>query len=231
MFSESEDYKKESPYYTKSDLKSLGWTNGAIASFLSEPDTTAPNPYSRKASPVKLFSKDRVNQVMQSEPFTTWQSKTAPQRLKASDNMKELMAARQNALVDQIIKRLEIYWTDKETLETLVNSAMTRWEEQKIYRESQRRKEAPCEMDRIERPTWNSDINFLERITLNYIRHECSNYHELLRSLEEQVGRQAAYESLKNEIAERVEAKFGSLYVGIKKLKAIEQNLLPSDNS
>ena len=154
------------------------------------------------------------------------QSKTASQRREASDRIKELMAERQNLLVNQTIERLKIRWGDNETVKTLVDSAMDYWGKQKKCRELQRREEDPSyQINPINLPTWNSDVNFLERITLNYICHKCSNYDKLLNCLEGQVGQEVAYESLKKEVAERVEARFdSSLYSGIKRLKAIYAN-------
>jgi hypothetical protein len=218
MFLETEDYKEKSPYYTKSDLKSIGWTDGAITAFLGEPDSTSRNPYSKQASPVKLFAKERVNQTMQSEPFIAWQSKTGSRRRKASDAMKGLMAEKRDALVNQATKRLRVDWLGNKTVKMLVEAAMNYWvERKKEYLES-----LDKNFDWSSAPTWDSDPDFLERITLNYVRHECTNYDVLLPKLEGQVGRQVAYESLRNKVSNKVKAKFGNLREEIELLKALE---------
>lgn len=216
----------KSLYYTKSDLKGLGWTDGAITSFLNEPDATAPNPYSKKSPPVKLFSRDRVNQAMQSEEFIIWHNKGQLGRKAASNRMKKLMAEKRAALIKEIVEHLKIYWQEDETLEMLVQAAMRHWKDHNEYRELSKGNYniSICE------PQWTSDTSFLSRITKNYVRHVRSNYENLLQLLTKQVGKDDAYHELKEEIDRQISAKFGSISNEIEKVKASKGLLLQFKN-
>jgi len=65
---------------TKSELKERGWTDGAIKKYLGEPDKTSPNPYSKKASELKLFSRDRVEEIENSKEWQDWYRKITEKR-------------------------------------------------------------------------------------------------------------------------------------------------------
>ena len=70
-----EDLNRTAPRLNKSDLKSRGWTETAIAKFLGEPDSTRQNRRYRSAAPVKLYRKARVELAEASPEFQAWRSR------------------------------------------------------------------------------------------------------------------------------------------------------------
>lgn len=65
-------------YYSKKDLERQGWTKGLFERFNLEPDKEAPNPYDSSRPNMKLYSKQKVQEIEQTDEFqkqlewTTW---------------------------------------------------------------------------------------------------------------------------------------------------------------
>jgi len=73
----------ETKYISVSQLKQLhGFTDSIIKKFLGECDTTQRNPKSKSAAAIKMYSVERVNQVLVDEGFLEWKSKKENASLK-----------------------------------------------------------------------------------------------------------------------------------------------------
>ena len=69
----------------------------------------------------------------------------------------------------------------------------------------------------------NSDPAFLERITVNYLRHEQTSYDNLWGKLVGRVGRQEAHELLRERILDEIANKYPDLAVECGRQKSSER--------
>ncbi len=77
--------QEKEKYITKTDLKNRGWTDGAIAKFLGNPDLTKRNPHYRSASPMQLFSITRIEVVEATPEFQDWKIKQQSRKRKIQE--------------------------------------------------------------------------------------------------------------------------------------------------
>lgn len=88
----SKKEENEQKYFTQSELLEQGWTKGLIVKFFSEPDARRTNPRYRSAAPVKLYSIEKVNAVIQTEEYNLARAKVEKRKLaakKAADSKRE----------------------------------------------------------------------------------------------------------------------------------------------
>lgn len=57
---------------SKSGLKHMGWTDGAILKYLGEPDVEKDNPHHKKFAPMQLFDATRVDKCYDKPEFFDW---------------------------------------------------------------------------------------------------------------------------------------------------------------
>ena len=121
-----ENKELQDEHYFVPELKELGFTEGAIKRFLGNPDTTIPSKvYPSKK--VRLFECSRVDKVMRSREFKSWQKsyergvlKRSKSRLKAvKDKSNEVLArfkaydvALPNVSYDELIKSSDAFFFD-----------------------------------------------------------------------------------------------------------------------
>ena len=176
--------KTKPTYVTKSTVqqRDAAWTDASIRRLLDPPDRTRPNPHSQSQHPMKLYDLKRVEQVEQSQAFFDW--KQASQRRRASARQ-AAVHKRDRAL--EWVEALKIK-IPKMPNRKLVKRACDSYNEMSIFQDT----------PRTAHP--DDDIRFLRRITLNYIRHELTDYEEHLVDLFGVVGKADAYNRLKERI-------------------------------
>lgn len=155
-------HKYPNSYITVSRLKSNGWTDNTINNLLGEPDKFADNPYYRCAAPMRLYERERVLALERSDVFIQGEALLEERRataLKAVETKKQKLF--------QHIKNVKI---DVPVLphDELIAKACKHYNDWGYLKE-----------DRIVAlPTDSRD--FLNRISVNYLRHELTSYeHEL----------------------------------------------------
>ena len=151
-------------------LRNRGWTPAMIKRLLGEPNKFKTNPIYRSAAPMKLYDAKRVEGIEQSIEFAVAKDKAALRsqagRSIAEDKRKTLLAA---------IEKMQITVTVLESsvlLRRAINS----------YNNAPRR---------VRDDNWaseNSDQSFLERIQVNFIRHELTSYDYHLWEVAGQIG-------------------------------------------
>jgi len=173
-----------SEYLNLTELKKKGWTKGEIDKFLGAPDATKTNPMYRSAAPVKLYCRKRVAKIESSKKFKD-------QRLKNKSKREKLKEATKKRMDD---KRLDlIVWIE------LLDINVPRMSEESLYKKA-------CfhynnmwsdrgEYDKFASP--KSDKQFLNRISVNYLRHCCTKYEETLESMFGKIGNKEGYKLLK----------------------------------
>jgi hypothetical protein len=147
-----------------SALLDRGWTRAMVTRLLGEPDTRKPNPRYRSAAPMRLYALERVERCESGTEFQEL-TKRAVTRSSASRQAAARSAA---ALIAQA-----------RTLEVQVDRIpLTQAQSRAIASYNSWTDGDPA--------STGSDRAFLDRITVNYIRHEATRYDA---SLEEVAGR------------------------------------------
>jgi len=171
-----------SDFITPSRLKAeRGWTASLITTFLGEPDQTAPNPHYQRAAPMRLYAMDRVHQAEASDEFKVAQAKTKSRQAGAA---KAVETKRQAALQHVKGLNIEVVRLDRDTVtRRAVNSYNSHWLN---HRGRSGLMASPA-----------SDQAFLSRITVNYIRHELTQYDRHLEEVARRVGCQDAVDEIR----------------------------------
>jgi hypothetical protein len=152
-----------------------GWTRGLIDKLLGEPDKLARNPHYASAAPMRLYLLERVAEVEQTPEYQTALAKLGPRREAPKAAAATRMAAaavraaaateRQQAQLAELRQRIdtaeiEITMVDPKTIEHAA------FESYYVHGgEVPRRQGGP---------------EFQPRVIQNYMRHELSNYDDLL---------------------------------------------------
>jgi len=156
-----------------SALRERGWTPAMIRDLLGDADQTRPNPYSGKA-PMRLWSLRRIQEAEASPGFAERQA-TAKRRSVASASAAD---RKREELLDQIYQvPVSVPLMDRDRL---------------IYRACQHYNERAAWRDGEWTANPDADEGFLYRITVNYLRHELTDYEAELDSLRGLIGRAEA---------------------------------------
>lgn len=149
---------------TKQNLKERGWTDALIKKYLHEPDECRQNPAYKSAAPMCLFDEARMMRIERTAEFAEDMAKTERRR-QATQKVAERRAERTLELLDQISVEVPLIEWD-----VLVRDACASYN----YLERSIRDEFHASP--------SSNPRFLERICVNFLRHECSQYeHELIK--------------------------------------------------
>jgi len=161
--------KKEQTMASRAGLKARGWTDALVTRFLGEPDELVPNPHYKSAAPMRLYYLDRVVIAETTDDFKAAQVKAKAR----SDTGKAVADAKRVETMRQIDAfEFKVPLLEKEAL---IDRACHHYN--RLWRDR-------GEYDKAASPA--SDPTFLERITVNYLRHACSKYE---RQLERQFGK------------------------------------------
>jgi len=179
-------------FFTKSDLKTRGWTESMIDKLLGQPEKFGQNSH-KKSTSVYLFLSSRVLEVEGSQEFKEWQKKTAPRRIKQSKSMLALSDTKRKQILEYV-KNMEID-VPKLHKRQCIREACEHYN----YRQYEREK-----YDFEHADPKNSSEDFLKRIAMNYIRHCLTDYEAILREMYGKVGIDSAYAALKSQITEEI---------------------------
>lgn len=163
---------KESEFFCKSTLKSRGWTERLIEKFAGNPDRVVRNPHSRKSSDMKLYLKSRIEDIEQQEIFKIELEKSLVRQKRRKDVVIKMKAKTFDWA--NSLPKPEFELKDQSKLIIL---ACEHYNDLWSFRD---------EFDKSASP--NDDVNFINRITVNYLRHVCSDYEEYLFDSRGKVG-------------------------------------------
>jgi hypothetical protein len=186
------DVASERIFIPYSHLKSeRGWTDKLISEFLGDPDKLATNPSRRSGPKMKLFDLARV-ELTEFEPAFREAYESARKRsIRASAAGTNVANQKRESLVIAInALPLEIpRYEPSEVLKAAINHYNSLW----------------MSRDKHKIADLNSDPDFLNRITINFIRHNLVNYDQACNSLKGRIGRQEAYACLKSRVVELIQ--------------------------
>ena len=180
--------KEKEQYVSLKGLKAEGWTDKLIQKFLGNPDKTARNPMFASAAPVKLYSRTRVQSVSQTPEFPEEKQK-ADARKKGAQ---KAVSTKKDALMAEI-EKLEIQ-VKILPFEKVKSLAIDAYNDHKAYISMEYGHD--CEFASKK----NNDKNFLDRIVVNFIRHELTSYDHSLEIIAGKVGASLALAEIRRKV-------------------------------
>ena len=204
-------------YITKSTiLERKYWTEKALNLFIPAPNKEVPNPHAKKAPPMKLYLLSIVEEIEKSDNFKSFVEKNNNRVTGA----KRAVETKRKLLVEYV-KNLNVevpHFTREELIEKScrhfndrIKIKKERHEEWLLHRKYEKDEYDYFENDYepdFSEATPNSDISFLNRICLNYVRHLLTDYESELKQIEGKVGHNDVYELLKERINDTIKQKY-----------------------
>lgn len=183
-----QDNQVTEEYLSRGKLKERGWTDNIIKKFMPLCDKEKKNPYYASASPMKLYLLERVKKIEDTDKFKKEFIESQP-RKKASKKAVETKLQK----IRDYIKNLRIT-VEKMPIDIIKKKAIKDYNDFKEAIEIER-----GDID-YQKATINSDTLFLNRICVNYIRHNLTIYENELEKIFGKVGSKEAYRLLNEKI-------------------------------
>jgi hypothetical protein len=177
-------------YVTASGLKDRGWTDTLIRTFLPTPDRTRVNRHYQSGPPVKLYELGRVEAAEHNSEF-----KEAAVRAQTRSDRQKGVALKQSNELQERVSNLTIQ-VESRPLADVRNAAIWHYNSN------------PHDEIYFNLATTESDPEFLDRISVNYIRHCLTRYD---RFLDEIMGKPGVMDA-KRIIVEKIFDKIAETY-------------------
>lgn len=170
-------------YYNLTMLKSRGWTDKLINLFLPLPDKTLQNPNYRRAPDMRLYFIEKVLEIESSEEFIIQKEITELRKNSAKKAVK--------TKTDKIIEAANQFTVVLEPIELdkIYDLAIQSYNDFNL-----------CKGNYDSWASIDSDKEFLNRITVNYLRHNSTPYENRLDDNFGLVGKREAYIIIKNKV-------------------------------
>ena len=177
---------------TKTEVKSMGFTDKLIEMLLPEPKLR-PNPYYRSAACMQLWKRSDVEKAMKNPVFQE-RIKKREKRQAAAEKAVETKRAKLMAETEKFIESIKIEKVDLDVLRTAAIEAQQDWYyEQYYYRDKGYVKDA-----------YGADEDTVKRWMVNFVRHEMTTYDEQLYYMKGKVGVHDMYEDIRNFILGKI---------------------------
>lgn len=181
-------------YCSRPDLLSRGWTDSMIRHFLPKPDCTKPNPHYKCAADMKFYRNERVDAVEQSDEWKRrWEM--AERRSVAAREAAE----RRREDTERLVGELPLPEIEMKPLAAVRREAYESWESMRSFQ------------GKDTDPMMCIDEATLDRITVNYIRHELSEYDSLLHSVRGVVGAEEARRTIRERVMDQIRTRYPEL--------------------
>ena len=173
-----------------SKVRARGWSDSLISLLLAEPDAIRPNPHYRCGPPMRLYCMDRVQNA---ECDTRWK-RYQERRQRLSTVAKGGIEKRRTAMLAWAATvSISVPVLSKNEIE---KKSLAHWFDRLANRHPGH--DFPDHRD----STWRA------RIAVNYLRHVCTNYEDLLDNTFGQVGRNTAYAIIKKRVLRELAARY-----------------------
>ena len=180
-------------YITKTDLATM-WSNSLIEKYYPQCSDERINPHYRYGSPMQLYDVGKVRYIESRDDFKADYKKVLKRKIVALESAKkkreELMMYANGV---QIV--IPEYEKDK-----LIQKACDHYNWWHTWNNED-------EYDYC-RASPSSNELFLKRITINYLRHQCTCYEEELKKFHKKVGVKEAHNILQARINEAIKLKY-----------------------
>lgn len=179
-------------YISKAGLKTRGWTDSMISIFLGNPDLERFNPHYKSAPKMKLYKLSRIINLEGTEEFNIRRIKSE-QRSKV---MKKVAKNKEMRLLEEI-KRLEIS-VRIISPESLLKASIKGYNDFHEYVSMERGNYDFVPADS------GSDKSFLQRIQVNYLRHNLTEYDHELENVAGKIGIAKAILMIKEKVYDAI---------------------------
>lgn len=176
-----------SDYLGTTSLSERGWTKSIITKLLPAHDMTRPNPYYKSGSPCKYYLLEKVIAAEATQQFIKLKSKAEKKKSIATVVTATKLSKNLQALQDAI-ENTNFTENWPKSYKIAVKEAIDSYNERQMDFESDR-----C-------AAINDSQEFLNRITCNYIRHQCTDYEDILEEYKGRVGIRKIHEMIQNHI-------------------------------
>jgi len=164
-------------FITKTDLISIRkWSDRLIKKYMPVPDEIRNNPYYGQASTMKLYKISRVEAIEKNEQFLIDFQKTI---LRRKSSLKMVETKKDNLFIQISELPISVEIIPRNELITLVIDA---YNDRNYYKDYLTLRDL--------------DQSTLERLTVNYIRHELTSYDQCLGLIFSKVGKKEGYRLL-----------------------------------
>ena len=170
-------------YLGTTGLAERGWTKSIIAKLLPIHDMTRPNPYYKSGSPCKYYLLEKVVAAETTQQFIDLKAKAKKKKSIATVVTATKLSKNLQAL-QETIEETDLAESWPKSYKEAVKEAV------KSYNDRQ--------MDGC--ASVNDSQEFLDRITCNYIRHQCTDYENILEEYRGRVGIRKIHEIIQNYI-------------------------------
>ena len=175
---------------TRKDLKSRGWTDSMIKKFLPEPDSAKPNPKYPSKAPMKLYAPRRVDTIEKTKDFVSSKKRSKRRKAAAKRGVKT-----KQAKIEKYLQQLTIEVPRFEEDELIEKACEN-------YNARDRRHSDLCAANK------HSDADFLDRITVNFLRHCWTKYENELAEIAGKVGAPEAYVTIKQMVLDEITEQY-----------------------
>jgi hypothetical protein len=175
-------------YLTQSSLKERGWTDKLILNVLVAPDLLKPNPHYKAGPQMKLFLEERVLTGEASEEFKNHTINS----VKRKEGAKKATQTKKDKII-AYVNSVEVKIPDYATFKTLKKLACNKYD---AHYRSRGRYVNKC------------DTLFVNRVVVNFLRHQCDEYEEGLVNMFGKVGIDTGYVMLKNKVLDAIAEKY-----------------------
>ncbi len=171
-------------HYTKKKLKERGWNDRLIEQLLGDPDKTRINMHCKSGPEVCFYAKERVHAAESRTEFVEAQ----PGRLVRSERSLRAAETQRNQM-GEYVEGIEVSVPQMDEA-TLTAQAIAHYN---------------VRHDGVgDRAFESSDPEFLNRIRVNYLRHQCTGYDQHLDETKGKVGRSEACVEIKEKILDAI---------------------------
>jgi hypothetical protein len=182
-----------SQYITKSDLAQR-WSLSLINKYFPICSQEKPNPQYKRGAPMQLYDVGKVRRIESKADFKEDMEKVLKQKIIALERAQK----RRMKLIEYANGvQIKIPDFDKQTLIKRACYHYNSWNDWKEY-----------EYFNYTRASPSSDEEFLKRITINYLRHQCTHYDEELQKFYKKVGVREAHQVLQQRINDAIKQKY-----------------------
>jgi hypothetical protein len=169
-----------------------GWTDSLMKDFLPDPVADVVNMHHMSGPRILLFDLRRIKRIEATKRFQKSLAATQP-RKQAARKAVATKATKTQHFVEMAETNVEII-----PMERLRRFACE-W-----YNANHNEGDVSASPD-------GGDIKFLDRITVNYLRHQCSSYEPTLQQIDGHVGARDAYLSIKQNVLDAIAEAYPEL--------------------
>jgi hypothetical protein len=179
-------------FITKTDLISIRkWSDRLIKKYMPVPDEIRNNPHYGRASEMKLYKISRVELIEKNEQFLIDFQKTI---LRRKSSLKMVETKKDNLLIEISELPISVEFIQRNELVPLV---IDDYNDRNYYKDYLTLRDL--------------DQSTLERLTVNYIRHQLTSYDQCLGLIFSRVGKKEGYRLLKERIYKCISESYPEL--------------------